>query len=154
MIIGAPPAVSARALNRRALFPAPCGRRGACAKTTASDFVTRRESFARRGAKCAPQSVWLGGEGRLMKGEEWRCQMMSLGWAAGGGEEQDEKLRRAGRAPASRAGTDADRAGGADQGPQRKAGVAEADYRYRARSLRRAAGSGAEADRARAEARP
>src|SRR6266851_5537696 len=67
MIIGAPPAVRARALNRRALFPAPCGRRGACAKTPASDFVTRRESFAQRGAKCAPQSVGLG-----ESGGEWR----------------------------------------------------------------------------------
>src|SRR5712692_2217854 len=32
------PAVRARALNRRALFPAPCGRRGACAKKNGVRF--------------------------------------------------------------------------------------------------------------------
>src|SRR6266852_4116313 len=135
-------------------FPPPCGRRGACAKTTASDFVTRRGRFcpARREMCAAICLAW----GRASTYEGGRMALPDDVARMGGrwGEEQDEKLRRAGRAPASRAGTDAGRAGRADQGAQRKAGVAEADHGYRARSLRRAAGSGAEADRARAKALP
>jgi|SRR5580704_9279071 hypothetical protein len=68
-IIGSPPAVRARVLKAPGAFSAPCGRRGACAKTPASDFVTRRDSFA-GAARWAPQSVGLGEGRRLLEMEE------------------------------------------------------------------------------------
>src|SRR5216684_5202979 len=142
MIIGAPPAVRARALKPPGAFSRPLRAARRLRENTGVRFCDAPGLFfpARREMCAAICLAW----GRASTYEGGRSALPDDVARMGGrwGEEQDEKLRRAGRAPASRAGTDADRAGRADQGAQRKAGVAEADYRYRARSLRRAAGSG------------
>src|SRR5216683_6028023 len=123
------PAVRARVLKAPGAFFRPLRAARRLRKNNGVRFRDAPGTVLPGAARNVRRNLWAWGRASSHEGGR-RTLPEIRSFAVYGGWKKSEDLRRADRAPAQRAGADPERAGGADQGAQRRTGVAEADHRY------------------------